>query len=209
MAGFSILNTGRIAAYTGSVSHSISNAFFQDTSVRTQSLEINDNAGGWLYNYTTVVYINRNGISGRNMYTNGVMTQYGGFRTYSYQHWPDTVYYDLNIHTDNPDDIQFICNVKDPTTSFTNVFDYTQYGPGDYNTGLTYNSFTPGAVNTDFTYEITINNITTPGAGNYNILAQDYDFNTNVYLSDNGVLDYYKQISVPCNVPLQWFITVG
>jgi hypothetical protein len=204
MAGFSILNTGRIAAYTGSVSHSISNAFFQDTNVRTQSLAIyNAYYGNWIYNNATNFYINRNDPSGRNMYTNNVMTQYGGFRTYSYQHWADTVYYELNISNNTPDDIQFTCNVKDDLTSYTNVFDYTQYGPGNYNSGLTYNGFTPGAANTKFTYQLFVSNLTNPNTFNVVSNVYDYDFNTNYY-NNNDPLDFNVQILADYYVPLSW-----
>ena len=209
MAGFSIQNTGTISAYDSNVSQSIINAFFQDTSVHNNSIALyNPYRGEWAYNGAYAFSINRNDPSGRNMYNNGVMSQYGGFRTYSYQHWSDDVYYDLNIHSDSPDDIYFLCEVKDPTTSFTQVFEYTQYGPGDYNSGLQYNLFTPGAANTDFTYRITISNLTNPNSGAYNIIAQDYDF-ADQYLNDAGPLDLVKQFVVPYYAPLQWFITIN
>ena len=61
MAGFAMSSTGRIAAYTSSVSESISNAFHQDTNTHTQDLRINDaNTGWWLYNFTDNFFINRN-----------------------------------------------------------------------------------------------------------------------------------------------------
>lgn len=209
MPGFSMSSTGRIAAYTSSVSESISNAFHQDTNTHTQDLRINDFTGGWLYNLTDQFWINRNTSSGRNMKNNGVMLTYGGFRTYSYQHWGDEVHWDLNLDCNGAgDDVYFLVEVKDSTTSFTQVFEYTQYGIGSYNSGLSVSTFTPGAANTGWRYRISVSNLTNPGNGNVNIIAEDYDYNTN-YFIDAGLLDYNGQANSNYHIPLKWTFNVN
>lgn len=209
MPGFSMSSTGRIAAYTSSVSESISNAFHQDTNTHTQDLRINDFTGGWLYNLTDQFWINRNTSSGRNMYNNGVMLRYGGFRTYSYQHWGDEVHWDLNLDCNGAgDDIYFLVEVKDATTSYTQVFEYTQYGNGSYNSGLSVSTFTPGAANTGWRYRISVSNLTNPGNGQVNISADDYDYNSN-YFTDAGPLDYNGQVNVNYQIPLKWTFSVN
>ena len=214
MPGFSMSSTGRIAAYTSSVSESISNAFLQDTNTHTQDLRINDaNTGWWLYNYSGLsnnFFINRNTSSGRNMKNNGVMTQYGGFRTYSYQHWGDEIHWDLNLDCmGSGDDVYFKVEVKDATTSFTQVFEYTQYGVGTYNSGLSVSTFTPGAANTGWTYQITISNLTNPGNGNFNVAAEDYDYG-GIYFVDGGPLDYLNTGGARAGyyIPLKWIFNV-
>jgi len=209
MSGFAMSSTGRIAAYTSSVSESISNAFHQDTGIYTQSLMINDNVGGWLYNGVDIFYINRNTPSGRNMYSNGVMSQYGGFRTYSYQHWTDTVYYDLNITNNNVDDIEFNCDVQDATSNWINVFNYTQFGPGTYNSGLSQSSFTPGAPNGGWRYRFSVVNLTNPGTGQMTVVVEDYDYNTSIY-NGPGLLDFTDVFNAGgYQVPNKWTFEVN
>jgi hypothetical protein len=210
MAGFAMSSTGIIAAYTSSVSESISNAFHQDTGIKTQSLMINTTDGGWLYNGTTQFYINRNTPSGRNMYSNGVMSQYGGFRTYSYQHWTDTVYWDLNITNNNADDIEFNCDVQDSVgATWTNVFNYTQFGPGTYNSGLSQSPFTPGDPNAPWRYRFTVSNLIKPGIGTVNIIVDDYDYNTNVH-NNAGLLDFTDNfIAGGYQIPNKWDFSVN
>ena len=210
MPGFSMSSTGRIAAYTSSVSESISNAFYQDTNIHTQSLMINDFTGGWLYNLTDQYWINRNTSSGRNMKNNGVMLQYGGFRTYSYQHWGNEVHWDLNLDCNGAgDDVYFKVEVKDATTSYTQVFEYTQYGNGSYNSGLSVSTFTPGAANTIWRYLVTVSNLTNPGNGNVKVTAEDYDYGGG-YFSDNGPLDYTSAAaSSYYQIPLKWTFEVN
>jgi hypothetical protein len=210
MSGFAMSSTGIIAAYTSSVSESISNAFHQDTGIYTQSLMINTTDGGWLYNGTTQFYINRNTPSGRNMYSNGVMSQYGGFRTYSYQHWPNRVYFDLNINNNNADDIEFNCEVQDAVgATWTNVFNYTQFGPGTYNSGLSTAPFTPGDPNAGWRYRFSVNNLTNPGTGNLSIIVVDYDYNTSVY-NNGGLLDFTDVFNAGgYQVPNKWDFNVN
>ena len=209
MSGFAMSSTGRIAAYTSSVSESISNAFHQDTGIYTQSLMINDNAGGWLYNSVDIFYINRNTPSGRNMYSNGVMSQYGGFRTYSYQHWTDTVYYDLNINNNNADDIEFNCDVQDAVgANWNNVFNYIQFGPGTYNSGLSQSTFIPGDPNAGWRYRFSVRNLTNPGTGNVSIIVDDYDYNTPIYNSP-GPLDFTDVFNAGYQIPNKWDFNVN
>jgi hypothetical protein len=208
MSGFAMSSTGRIAAYTSSVSESISNAFHQDTNNHAQVFYPNTTDGGWFYAGSTQFYINRNTPSGRNMYSNGVMSRYGGFRTYSYQHWTDTVYWDLNIDNQTNDDIEVNCEVYDAVgNTWTAVFNYTQYGFGTYSSGLSQSTFTPGDPNVTWDYEIKVNNTTNPGTGTGIIDVVDYDYNTLVY-NKPGPLNYRDIFNANYNIPLKWTIVI-
>jgi hypothetical protein len=209
MSGFAMSSTGRIAAYTSSVSESISNAFHQDTGIYTQSLMINTTDGGWLYNGTTYFYINRNTPSGRNMYSNSVMSQYGGFRTYSYQHWTDKVYFDLNITNNTADDIEFNCDVQDAVgLTWTNVFNYQQFGAGTYNSGLSQSPFTPGDPNAGWRYRFSVVNLTNPGTGFVIVVVEDYDYNTLIY-NNPGALDFTDVFNAGYQIPNKWTFDVN
>jgi len=209
MSGFSIQNTGTISAYDSNASQSISSAFHQGTQIYTQSLRIYDNVGGWLYNSTDIFYVTRNDPSGRDMYTNGVMSQYGGFRTYSYQHWTDTVYYNLDLTNNTPDDIYVMIEVQDSTPSaWTTVVTYTQVGPGNYNSNLVSTAFTPTRPNLTWRYRFSIQNLTTPNFGNVLVVADDYDYSTNLYIN-GGPLDFNDQFQTGYQIPVKWTIGVN